>query len=157
MATMTAATETLQVMPAMQAVPVAPATSLSESVVAPMWLEYLKIQYWQKMLGGSGGMIFIATVWFAAGMGIGYIVKRYARTMVTVGIGAICIGAVCEQLGIISVHGDALRQLFGGSLNQSISSSATQLFCLIQKNALVYGAGLVGLIVGHMMGHKGDE
>lgn len=153
---MATAVETTELLPVVQATQAASVEAVPDIVVTQIWCDYLKMDYWVKMFG-RGGKIFFIGCWALLGILTGYLVKRYARAMITIAIGSICVGAICEHLGLITFNWDVLRQLCGGSLNQTFSGSAMHLLELIKQNALVYGAGLVGFIVGHMLGHAGDE
>ncbi len=148
--------ETTALLPVAQATQGASVESMSNIVVTPIWWEYLKMDYWVKMFG-DGGKFFFIGCWALLGMVTGYLVKRYARAMITIAIGSLCVGAICELLGLITFNWDVLRQLCGGSLNQTFSGSVMHLLELIKQNAILYGAGLAGFIVGHILGQPGDE
>jgi len=122
----------------------------------PAWSAYFTIDRWTALFGMAGKIAFLGGVAFVGAVA-GYLVKRYAKAIVTIAIGSLCVGAACEFFGFITIHWEMFNQALAGGVGQSLSGVMTHLMLLVKKNAFVYAAGLIGFIIGHMLGHARDE
>jgi|GEM_PF-5928122 len=110
------------------------------------------LDHWVSLLGGMQGIID-SGIWFVAGFGVGYLIKRYTKLLCSGMAGAVLIGLACWYLGIITVHRDVLYSLCGIQKTAGQTSPHLAEIChMLKAHAFIWGAGLVGFLMGHIAG-----
>lgn len=124
---------------------------MAKPAAAKGWKLYMSADYWLALVGGTTGLTIMAA-WFSAGVVIGYLVKRYVRSVILVLLGVVCVVAIGEYCGFVSVNWDAVRSFFQARSQDGFSNMGAQLYADFKLHALWYASGLVGFLLGHIIG-----
>jgi uncharacterized membrane protein (Fun14 family) len=119
---------------------------------APLsWKRFLSVEYWFNAVGGVSGL-FIIGAWLVLGAVLGYLIKRYVRFVIGVLIGVICVLAIGEYAGVVSIHWDVIRDCIHIRSVQDLSAVGSKLYSECRLHATWYVSALIGFTIGHMIG-----
>lgn len=114
--------------------------------------ESLDIKQWLAKLGGSSSEMMEASVACGLFFAIGFFFKRYFKTFFLGALLFMLIIKILEYNAFVTIHWDSVQTALGLAGKGNLPQLTELAVEWVKKNALLFGASLVGFLIGYKLG-----
>lgn len=112
----------------------------------------IDLKKWSHNIGGSSAEAIHAALYFVLAFGLGFLLKKYFKYLISGFLIAIFAIKVLEYNKILTIDWGAIKTLSGVGSTADLNTKVHALIAWGKANIFLFGASLIGILLGYRLG-----
>ncbi len=110
------------------------------------------LKKWSHDIGGSSAEAVHAAMYFVVAFGIGFLLKKYFKYLISGIVIAFIAIKFLEYNKILTIDWSAIKAMTGIGSTADLNTVANASVAWVKKNIFLFGASVIGLLLGYRLG-----
>lgn len=120
-------------------------------MVKTYW-QKVDLKKWSQDIGGSSAEAIHAALYFVLAFGLGFLLKKYFKYLISGAIIAVVAIKLLEYNKILTIDWSAVKAMTGVSSTADLNTFTNALIAWVKANIFLFGASVIGVLLGYRLG-----